>query len=1279
MNETQNRYRVAKTADDLAMIAGKLLENYKFLSNSEINILRLALTGKYPKIKKIYIYLRYIDETDETPEFYGREKLTKEELEDVQKRVEKFTAAQLGVKLHTEYLSHTLYEDLDAIYVNINCLYRCIHHSFISYYKHRVTGCSDDGEKLRQAEYKLQCILYKFYNGIPINSPKKITDEELQVFIDKINKNGLSINDIKYFIKNNDQFNIEVYDQFYTLLYTQDKPLVRWTMRVMIKEDHAILLSEKDVNINIKRISDGTGDESAHNIKQHIKELVEENKKTFIYKDQKTVREIIDMMVEENKGGKFILEFFCTSTQVKELLLNDKMYCNNKIRFARDREIRQDVIHSIQKSGIKNKTKYTIICIVKDIVDNDEFVKFNEIVEHKSQLDYQYALNEITHVIHSVVLNKRTLSINSEFQDYVRDTIKIRPDVFYTTAFFNKFHSEVNDDKRELNAKEYVQFDVNKFYTWIMINLKKVPIFETFDKWYIYEDQPIQDLYQYIIITSEDRIYEGTSLDIENNYRRQLVRCYGIEINTLKKLGYDVIVRYFRTSETHDWLTESRFLEDFARNKNYRVQDKKMVCNVVSGLLEKKHKKITELAVYDKFENAKAYQVEHGFKQMKTHMITNFDPDVEDDDSDNKYKEKTLYILKKNTKVKMQETHNPIKELIYSYCKIFWLNLFDELDKNDIEICGLKTDALIIHSSQRDKLIELLGDRINDDIGGFKIVDDMKNFVCHPYIRTNFEMPEIKTRHFGKLNKYTFGKNIDDKQLLNLNNFTLFEATAGSGKTTLCCKRIRKLLNVKPEETLYLSPNHNLKTDKAIEYGKIHHQTFHAGYHMIIKGGYKLVVMDEIHLLDKTTLARFMRYWSKIPKEDKADIKIFACGEISQLKSYDNVDKTILLNALFKTRVELTHNYRNAQITKAKSLIYDENTKWDTYKNKAKLINKLKDEFGINVISQQQYTEYITEDYMDIVNATLSNNKCIELENIVFEMRGTKSYIVGDTLISHVTESRCIEGKKPEIDENGKKKKIPKVDIHKSLKYKIVKIVKHESDEKEDEYYLKHINAPEDEIFKVSYHHIMSKQNGRRNYHLANSATIYSIQGSTISKDLFVFNALHKFFTKRHLYTAITRAKDFTKVYIVIDKDEHKRTENYDIYSYMAQKRKNYIHQDLVSKRMIMPEKEDDEKGVCIEVVDKLGDKTKTNITERQLQQKYYKTYVYDEEDYISVKEMIKLFNNSKCVTCNCDFYMDNIDDNYCSNFSLDRINNFDCHTSDNLYPCCVECNVKSK
>ena len=138
-----------------------------------------------------------------------------------------------------------------------------------------------------------------------------------------------------------------------------------------------------------------------------------------------------------------------------------------------------------------------------------------------------------------------------------------------------------------------------------------------------------------------------------------------------------------------------------------------------------------------------------------------------------------------------------------------------------------------------------------------------------------------------------------------------------------------------------------------------------------------------------------------------------------------------------------------------------------------------------------------------------------------------------------------------------------------------------------------------------------------------------SIQGITINTAITIYDWNLYYASREWVWTALTRATDFNKVYFYNGKSpefDHER-----LRSYFKKKVAGYIDQDKQAKRKI------------------------------------------DKENYVTVDWMIDAFG-SNCCRCKCTFSFKVTNSVECD-FTANRLDNDICHSLDNVEPMCYSCN----
>ena len=146
---------------------------------------------------------------------------------------------------------------------------------------------------------------------------------------------------------------------------------------------------------------------------------------------------------------------------------------------------------------------------------------------------------------------------------------------------------------------DLVEIDMSKAYTFALSQITQVPVFNIFDNFEYYSNEPINELSLYII--------ENTSLNMFFNKKYNL--CYGKFLSQFKNVKIIAV----KTPSFIKQVSYSDIIKELYETKisDNRVEDvflKKQIANVNIGLLEKSNNKCTESFLYKTQEEAEYHQ-----------------------------------------------------------------------------------------------------------------------------------------------------------------------------------------------------------------------------------------------------------------------------------------------------------------------------------------------------------------------------------------------------------------------------------------------------------------------------------------------------------------------------------------------------------------------------------------------------------------------------------------------------------------------------------------------
>ena len=502
----------------------------------------------------------------------------------------------------------------------------------------------------------------------------------------------------------------------------------------------------------------------------------------------------------------------------------------------------------------------------------------------------------------------------------------------------------------------------------------------------------------------------------------------------------------------------------------------------------------------------------------------------------------------------------------------------------------MKTDAFVIRSSDLEKATEIL--EFDNGIGTWrkskdsniilptKTIQKIDNYEIkiEPLIVNQLDVPdEYDTTYICKLfEKY--------KRVMVRAEY------AGCGKS-YACKEMEK----RGHKVLFVCPTNRLSQNNK-ENGVTLHRFFSVGTkndEVIAKfddSDYDVIVFDEIYFADIHMLARIKKY-----SETKLDKIIIATGDTNQLETVSELSNTIsyeeyadhCIDTMFSNSIFLTINKR---------LNSDEDR--ETLKQfKLDIFNK-------DIPIKTTITKYfkMVDKITTNDNIALRNEICENVSRTIRRINNkTADYEVGENLICRTYLK--IKNKSQ------------------SMKFNV-----------NYEYVINQVNDTEliitDQSINESY--TVPIKSIKANFIHGYCRTCHSLQGSSISREITIFDWELFYTSRKWIYTAVTRATDLKKVYFYNGKSEEMNETLLD--SYLSKKIRGYMQQDKQAKRLI------------------------------------------SKDNYITTEWLKRcLGTNCQCgVTFTYLYNKGNIN----SNLTADRIDNDDDHNLCNIQPLCVLCNM---
>ena len=673
------------------------------------------------------------------------------------------------------------------------------------------------------------------------------------------------------------------------------------------------------------------------------------------------------------------------------------------------------------------------------------------------------------------------------------------------------------------------------------------------------------------------------------------------------------IIAYKEPSFVHKVAYENIVSELFQSSNKLSESDeennalKKIIANVQFGLLEKSYNKQSKSFVFDTIEECNHYRIKYGGKMnyieefVSNTVCEENGVDLLDEGMTRDEDEPTFnysvsfissetgnksYILTVNERTPLINGFRYIKEYLMQYHNLLVHETYNKLTKNGVDVCSVKTDACVIRSSDFEKARTLI-----DFDNGFgtwrKSKDD--NIILPTKKYEQKENHEIKiepltVKHLDVPDEYD---TIYMCKLFEQYKRVMVRAEyAGCGKS-YACKEMEKL----GHKVLFVCPTNKLAQNNK-EHGVTLNKFFSVGMkdnEVIAKFDdsiYDVIVFDEIYFADIQMLTRIKKY-----SETKLDKIIIATGDTNQLETVEQLSNTIsfeeysehCINTIFPNSICLTINKR---------LQTDEDRN---------ILKQFKlDIFNADIQIKTTITKYfkMVDKIITNNNIALRNEVCDNVSKTVRKMKNMiADYEVGENLICR------------------KYLKIKNITFNVNYEYVISQINDQElvlSDHSINNSYSVPIK-----VVKANFIHGYCR-------------TCHSLQGSSISSEITIFDWDLPYTSRKWIYTAITRATEFKNVNIYSGKSQVLNEIVLD--TYLSKKINGYRQQDKAAKRLI------------------------------------------SKDNYITMDWLKKCFGTN--CKCGVEFIYEYTKGNITSNLTADRIDNDEDHNLCNIKPLCVLCNT---
>ena len=443
----------------------------------------------------------------------------------------------------------------------------------------------------------------------------------------------------------------------------------------------------------------------------------------------------------------------------------------------------------------------------------------------------------------------------------------------------------------EATHKNACEIDMSKAFTHALTKMKKIPVFNQFDKWVKYNGEEIEDLVLYTV-----EVYKANLF-----FNKRFCLCYGKFLKNVLNDG--IIIKYYKKLSfiyncDYKKIVKELFETHVSDDAQEDTKLKKQIANVNIGLLEKGVTTAQKSVLFKDLREAQLYQYMYGGKINIIKQLEKEEQEEEEGDDDSEYSDSDdeeeapeedtknkgkYYVLNVTDNAVLKNGYRYIKELLLQYHNYRIYKDYNTLRENDIKVFSVKTDAFTILRKDLQKAMKLL--KFGKDIGDWKGVLNNFGFPHRQYeMQRNepIEIPEVVNERVLLKDEWN-SKEAVEKVLEH--KHVLFKALfAGSGKSHIP-KQIQN------KNILFVTPTNNLNQECGVEAITIN--TFFSiqvGEEQLKDfdySSYDVIVFDEIYFNSIPVLARIKTFVEKNP-----DKIIVATGDEHQLQGVVDITNT---------------------------------------------------------------------------------------------------------------------------------------------------------------------------------------------------------------------------------------------------------------------------------------------------------------------------------------------------------------------------------------------------
>ena len=684
---------------------------------------------------------------------------------------------------------------------------------------------------------------------------------------------------------------------------------------------------------------------------------------------------------------------------------------------------------------------------------------------------------------------------------------------------------------KNVDVKNLVEIDRSKAFTWAFNQITKIPIFNAFDSWKVWDGT--LDINKLSSLT----LYKVEVLKGNMFFNKKFNIIYGkflrkMDLSNIKIIYYKIpsFIHKVNYKSIVDELWETQLGDDEEDDK----QIKKKIANINFGMLEKSNNTSQRSDIFNSLKEACYYQRKQGGRIYA--LEEEIQERDEEEDEERRHKGDTYFVLNTTVREKLVNGFRYIKELLLQYHNFAMYEAYTKLEEKGVKVYSVKSDAFTIHRydlfrvvPQPNHFIKLYREGIlnfESAIGNWRVSTSRINYPTEKYKFKYNKLIQIPLQENEALDVVDeWDTEAVCKQIIPNSPCMIRAKFAGSGKSY-----IGQYLNKMGYNVLFVVPHNRLSQE--IEGNAT---TLNMFFSIPVNKGddlpcfdhsdYNVIFFDEIFMSNIYIYNKIREFVKNNP-----DKIIIGAGDTKQLPPINDLTNTQPHDQYADQCIDKIFKY-SMYLKICKRVGEEDRIKLDEMYNDFWERNMPLKDF---IEKYFRYTSKINPEHMNIA---YTNIRCKSVSDEVRRKLGKKGlYEVGEEMICRLYLK---------TDEGAK--------FNANIRYKILCINS------------KGITI---ENIKDKKKYTLTEELLNKHFRYGYCATCHSCQGASINNNITIHEWDRSYLVSREwVWTSLTRARDFNKVAFFKNEKAEEKMEQQLLINYFKNKIDGYKKQDLKAGR----------------------------------------------------------------------------------------------------------------